>query len=184
MILERASRAKICSNAGSGFELAPTAVEILENRLGFDVSKIISYYKAFSALTSEGKRVRFIQLPTDYKGGSINRAEMQNFLLELIFPTPKDEEGVLFCGSGIETYHEEEGRVVATLSSSDSNGGPKQTITGSILLACVTVSTRGVAPSCTVATTPAPRKIISIPPTFAGRCVTGEKLPPPRGPCS
>lgn len=142
MIIERASRAKICSNAGSGFELAPTAVEILENRLGFDISKIVSYYQAMSIMTAEGKRVRYIQLPSDYKGGSVNRAEMQNFLLGHIFPTPKDEEGILFCGSGIETYQEEEGRVVATLASSDSNGGPKETITGSVLLACDGIHSR------------------------------------------
>lgn len=140
VIVERASRAKICSNAGSGFELAPTAFEILENRLGYDISQIVSYYEAMTILTAEGKKIRYIQLPPGFKRGWTNRAEMQNFLLERIFPHPKDEEGILLCGSGIETYHEEEGRVVATLASTD--GGPNQTITGSVLLACDGIHSR------------------------------------------
>jgi len=135
-IIERASRFTICSNAGSGFELAPTAVEILENRLGIDVSKIISYYRGMTILTIEGKTVRHSPLPVDYESGSVNRAEMQSHLLDLLFPSPIDEEGVLFCGSGLETYSEEgEERVVATLASG-------VTISGCVLLACDGIHSR------------------------------------------
>lgn len=137
VIIERASRSKICSNAGSGFELAPTAVEILQNRLGIDVSKIISYYQGMEIHTIEGKKVRRSVLPADYSGGSVNRAAMQNFFLETLFPTSREEEGVLVCGSGILTYFEDPQNqtVVATLASGE-------TIRGCVLLACDGIHSR------------------------------------------
>lgn len=91
--------------------------------------------------TIEGKHIRSTEIPPDYKGGSVNRAEMQNYLLEILFPTPEDEEGILFCGSGLKTYREEieegagGGRVVATLSSGEE-------ITGCVLLACDGIHSR------------------------------------------
>merc|ERR1719281_217564 len=63
VIIERASRSKICSNAGSGFELAPTAVEILEHRLGIDVTDLIFYYQGFKMMTMEGKDIRHAVMP-------------------------------------------------------------------------------------------------------------------------
>jgi len=138
VIIERASRSKICSNAGSGFELAPTSVTIF-NRLGVDVSELVSIYKGLSVLNPDGKLMRNSTLSV--KAGSVNRAHMQNVLLEMLFPSPKDEEGVLLCGSGLETYREEVeesadgGRVVATLTSGE-------TITGCVLLACDGIHSR------------------------------------------
>lgn len=137
VIVEKASRSKISSNAGSGFELAPTAVEILRNRLGIDISKIISYYRGMRVITSAGKTIRHSELAPDYEGGSVNRSEMQNYMLDLVFPSVKDEEGVLFCGSGLESYSEygAQGNVVATLASGE-------TITGCVLLACDGIHSR------------------------------------------
>jgi len=138
VIIERASRSKICSNAGSGFELAPTSVTIF-NRLGVDVSELVSIYKGLSVLNPDGKLMRNSTLSV--KAGSVNRAHMQNILLKMLFPSPKDEEGVLLCGSGLETYREEVeesadgGRVVATLTSGE-------TITGCALLACDGINSR------------------------------------------
>ena len=106
LIIERASRSKICSNAGSGFELAATAVEILKNRLGIDITKFMSRYEGMAVLDNNGELSRHSRIPDDFPGGSVNRAEMQNYLLEQIFPSPKDEEGILLCGSGLETYRE------------------------------------------------------------------------------
>jgi len=136
VLIEKASRAKICSNAGSGFELAPTAVEILQNRLGIDLSEIMSYYRGVGIMTAEGKQIRYSKLP-DYDGGSINRAELQNHLLKLVFPSSSEEEGVLFCGSGIESYQEDEagGKVVATLTSGEN-------VSGCALLACDGIHSR------------------------------------------
>jgi len=137
VIIEKASRSKICSNAGSGFELAPTSVEILKNRLGIDVSEIMSYYRGMGFMTIDGVKIRHTVLPTDYDGGCVNRAAMQNYLLKLLFPSSKDEEGILFCGHGIESYQEDEQRrnVVATLASG-------ATLSGCVLLACDGIHSR------------------------------------------
>ena len=135
VIIERASRSKICSNAGSGFELAPCAVDILMNRLGVDIYKFMNTYFGMKMLSVEGKMIRAVEITDDYKGGSVNRAEMQNALLDILFSTPEDEEGILFCGSGLATYREEieegasAGKVVAKLTSGLE-------ITGCVLLAC------------------------------------------------
>lgn len=135
VIIERASRSKICSNAGSGFELAPSAVDILQNRLGVDIYSFMNTYYGMKMLSVEGKQIRAMEITDDYKGGSVNRAEMQNALLDILFPTPEDEEGVLFCGSGLATYREEieeganAGKVVAKLTSGLE-------ISGCVLLAC------------------------------------------------
>lgn len=137
VIIERASRSKICSNAGSGFELAPTSVQILQERMGVDISKIINVYKGVKIGNMEGKHIREAKIPPDYPGGSVNRAEMQNYLLNILFPTSEDEEGILFCGSGIDTYIEDEkqGKVTAVLTSG-------KTIDGCVLLACDGIHSR------------------------------------------
>lgn len=136
VLIEKASRSKICSNAGSGFELAPTAVEIFKNRLGIDVSKIMSYYRGVGILTVEGKKIRHSSLP-DYDGGAVNRANLQKHLLKILFPSSNEEEGVLFCGSGIESYQEDKagGKVVATLTSGEL-------FSGCVLLACDGIHSR------------------------------------------
>lgn len=140
VIIEKASRSKICSNAGSGFELARTAVKILQDRLGLDVANFMSCYQGMAVLANSGKIIRHSRI-RDFTGGSVNRAEMQNYLLEQIFPSASDEEGILLCGSGLETYREEireganGGIVVAKLSSGEE-------ISGSALLACDGIHSR------------------------------------------
>jgi len=135
VIIEKATRSKICSNAGSGFELAATAVEILRNRMGLDVSKFMSRYQGMAILDNTGKQIRHSRIPDDFAGGSVNRAEMQNYLLGQIFPSSKDEEGILLCGSGLETYREEDAGVVATLSTGEE-------ISGCVLLGCDGIHSR------------------------------------------
>lgn len=140
VIIEKASRSKICSNAGSGFELARTAVKILQDRLGLDVANFMSCYQGMAVLANSGKIIRHSRI-RDFTGGSVNRAEMQNYLLEQIFPSASDEEGILLCGSGLETYREEiqeganGGIVIAKLSSGEE-------ISGSALLACDGIHSR------------------------------------------
>eukprot|EP01083_Nonionella_stella_P029414 80970_1 len=106
VILERASRSKICSNAGSGFELAPTAVQILKEGLGVDINKIMSSYGGVSFMTIEGETIRKEGFTNSYDGGSVNRTEMQQYLLDMIFPSAEDEKDILLCGSGVESYRE------------------------------------------------------------------------------
>lgn len=136
-IIERASRSKICSNAGSGFELAPTSIEILHRRLKIDISKIISRYQGMQIFSMEGKSIRHSTLQDDIDSGSVNRAEMQNHLLDVVFPEKHEEDGVLLCGSGIDSYEEypEEKRVVAILTSGER-------VDGCILLACDGIHSR------------------------------------------
>lgn len=137
VILERASRSAICSNAGSGFELTPTSVEILQSRLGIDVSKIMSRYSNLGLMTMDGRKLRHAELPKDYAGGSVNRAEMQDYFLKLLFATPEDEDGILLCGSGVDSYRENptDNNVVVTLQSGKD-------VTGCVLLACDGIHSR------------------------------------------
>jgi len=137
-IIEKATRTKICSNAGSGFELAPTAVEILQNRLKVDVSKIMSYYRGMGILTmKEGKLIRASKLAEDYDGGSVNRAELQQHLLELLFPTAESEKGILVCGSGLDYYQENTERNTVTVTLEDG-----RKLEGSLLLGCDGIHSR------------------------------------------
>mmetsp|Transcript_6615 Transcript_6615/g.18995 ORF Transcript_6615/g.18995 Transcript_6615/m.18995 type:complete len:524 (-) Transcript_6615:114-1685(-) len=134
VIVEKVSRSTICSNAGSGFELAPTAIEILQEGLGIEVSNFLSTYEGMCFMTVEGKTFRTDILPSHYKGGSVNRAEMQNFLLKHLFASPEDEEGVLLCGSGIDSYREvEEGGKIKTVVVKLASG---RELVGCALLAC------------------------------------------------
>lgn len=141
VIIEKASRSKICSNAGSGFELAKTAVEILQNRLGIDVAKFMSFYEGMAVLGNDGQIIRHARVQDDFVGGAVNRADLQNYLLDQIFPSSNDEKGVLLCGSGLETYREEiqegaaGGKVVAKLTSGEE-------ISGCVLLACDGIHSR------------------------------------------
>ena len=141
VIIERASRAKVCSNAGSGFELTPTAIEIMQNRMGIDVSKFLSEYEGMGMYSvKDATKFRHFLIP-GYEGGAVNRAEMQNHMLEVLFPSPKDEEGILFCGSGLDSFQEERGeegghaKVVAKLTSGEE-------IIGCVLLACDGIHSR------------------------------------------
>ncbi|KAG7361555.1 salicylate 1-monooxygenase [Nitzschia inconspicua] len=154
VIIERAERSKLCANVGSGYDLAPTAIEILTNRL--EVKKMNEVYANFIGLrvqTMEGsdirelriaemaKKVHFLQAKgrdaTKAKFGTINRSDLQNLLLEELFPTPQSESGVLRCGAGVQSYEKSKGidggetsaSVIVTLSDGS-------TLEGRILLAC------------------------------------------------
>jgi 2-polyprenyl-6-methoxyphenol hydroxylase-like FAD-dependent oxidoreductase len=150
VIIEKASRKKVCSNAGSGFELASTAIGILKDRLSIDTSKIMSLYVGMTLMTIGGMNIRNVRMPEKVMLASVNRAEMQKYLLdEILFPgigseKKKKENGALICGYSIDSYTEEggdedDGRVVATLVSDD---GEKKTITGCALLACDGINSR------------------------------------------
>lgn len=48
IIVEKTSRSKLCSNAGAGFDLTPTALNILVHRLGLSkerTNEMLSHYK-------------------------------------------------------------------------------------------------------------------------------------------
>merc|ERR1711933_444394 len=104
---------------------------------GIDISKFISYYEGMGIYTIKGKKIRHSKIDPKNSGGSVNRSEMQNYLLKILFPSKQEEEGILFCGSGLDSYQEkeEEGIVVAKLASGKE-------ITGCVLLACDGIHSR------------------------------------------
>jgi len=81
-IIEKASRKKICSNAGSGFELASTAIGILRDRLSIDTSKIMSLYVGMALMIIGGMNIRNARMPEKVMLASVNRAELQKHLLD------------------------------------------------------------------------------------------------------
>jgi 2-polyprenyl-6-methoxyphenol hydroxylase-like FAD-dependent oxidoreductase len=142
VILEKAARDKLCSNVGSGFDIAKTTTIILGHRLDLPIDDILLDYGGLYISTLEGKRVRdspvdvpqrkkMKDLEEDFRMASANRADMQTLLLDSIFPKSEDEEGVLKCGASVESYKEDEcnGQVVVTLSD-------RSTLIGCALLAC------------------------------------------------
>ena len=89
VLVERASRERLCSNVGSGFDLAPTVIDILKNRLDIpDMDKGFDSYGGMYMCNMEGKALRecsMTEVTKDYVARSANRAAMQecflNFLL-------------------------------------------------------------------------------------------------------
>ena len=132
VIIEKATRTKICSNAGSGFELAPTALDIFTSRLGVPINKITLEYGGAHIQSFQGKVIGDAQMSTPF--ASVNRAELQNLLLDALFPTADLEEGVLKCGVTLNSYQEDavNGQVTAYLNVDDD----ESTLVGCALLGC------------------------------------------------
>mmetsp|Transcript_7860 Transcript_7860/g.9103 ORF Transcript_7860/g.9103 Transcript_7860/m.9103 type:complete len:276 (-) Transcript_7860:1050-1877(-) len=132
VIIEKAARSKICSNAGSGFELAPTALDILKNKLDIPTHKIMLEYGGAHVQTFKGKIIHDSQISVPFS--SVNRADLQNLLLEILFPTADLEEGVLKCGVTLDSYQEDadNGKVTAYLK----DNGVESTLVGCALLGC------------------------------------------------
>lgn len=129
VIIEKATRSKICSNAGSGFELAPTALKILRERLEIETEKILLEYAGANVQTLQGKVLTSTTIGVPY--ASVQRANMQKLLLEVLFPTPDLEEGYLKCGAALDSYEEDvdNGRVTVHLGDGSS-------LVGCALLGC------------------------------------------------
>ncbi|CAB9524898.1 FAD binding domain [Seminavis robusta] len=147
VILEKASRERICTNAGSGFDMAKTALNILGDRLKATTDDILLYHGGLLFSTLEGdvyrdspmvaqeskrkKTQKTKNLEENFRMASANRSELQKLLLDQLFPNKsQDEEGILRCSVTVESYVEEdETKVVVTLSD-------QSTVTGCALLGC------------------------------------------------
>ena len=93
LVYERASRAKLCANTGSGIDMAPTAVKILAEHLQLELSTAMRPYECMyiGALrekrTNQKKKTnalvtyQFQDLPLAQDFGFSNRAELQKALL-------------------------------------------------------------------------------------------------------
>jgi 5-methylphenazine-1-carboxylate 1-monooxygenase len=153
IVIERASRSKLCANVGSGYDLAPTALDILSNRLHLE--KMTEIYSNFVGLriqdmfgkdirefpmTEMAKSVKFLNDDNgavEQRFGTVNRADLQSMLLEKLFSSPESEEGVLRCGAGIQSYTQKQGietnGATNMVSVTLSDGS---TLDGRALLAC------------------------------------------------
>eukprot|EP00578_Thalassiosira_sp_NH16_P018126 CAMPEP_0181111568 /NCGR_PEP_ID=MMETSP1071-20121207/19343_1 /TAXON_ID=35127 /ORGANISM="Thalassiosira sp., Strain NH16" /LENGTH=477 /DNA_ID=CAMNT_0023195467 /DNA_START=81 /DNA_END=1514 /DNA_ORIENTATION=- len=148
VIYDRASAARLCSNSGSGIDMAPCAIKILENELRMGragLDRAISPYEYMHTIDSEGKTLntyRFKDLKykiTDSRNfGFANRSDLQHALLEELGLKDKDgnirddrpeDETVLHCGVAIKSYENHPGHVEVQLSNGTS-------IRGLALLAC------------------------------------------------
>jgi 2-polyprenyl-6-methoxyphenol hydroxylase-like FAD-dependent oxidoreductase len=142
VILEKAARDKLCSNVGSGFDIAKTTMIILGDHLKLPINDILLDYGGLYISTLEGKRIRdsSVHVPDKkkkkdlgkgFRMASANRADMQTMFLGHIFPKPEDEKGVLRCEASVESYKEDvcDGEVFVTLSD-------QSTVKGCALLAC------------------------------------------------
>mmetsp|Transcript_31542 Transcript_31542/g.92489 ORF Transcript_31542/g.92489 Transcript_31542/m.92489 type:complete len:465 (+) Transcript_31542:117-1511(+) len=148
VIYDRASASRLCSNAGSGIDMAPCAVNILEHELqvgraGLD--RAMRPYEYMHMIDAEGKTLktyRFQDLKykvTDSRSfGFANRSDLQHALLEELGLKDKDgnirdyspeDETVLHCGVAVTSYENHPGYVEVKLSNGTS-------IRGSALLAC------------------------------------------------
>ena len=94
IVYERASRAKLCANTGSGIDMAPTAVKILAEHLQLELSTAMRPYECMyigalreKKTTNQKKKTnalvtyQFQDLPLAQDFGFSNRAELQKALL-------------------------------------------------------------------------------------------------------
>jgi len=139
ILVERASRERLCSNVGSGFDLAPTTIDILRNRLrvpGMD--KGFQKYGGMYMCNMDGEELRecpMSAIDESYEAIAANRAAMQECFLDYLLSEERmgkadfDESTILKYGLEVTGYEEDESSVTVRLSNGSS-------LVGSALLAC------------------------------------------------
>lgn len=151
VIYERAGAKKLCSNAGSGIDMAPTAINILEQELklpkaSLDVSiRPYGYMWNADMLGNHLSTYRLKELDSKIldtrKFGFSGRALLQNVLLDALGLKDEkgnikdDPNGVLRCGMSVTGYQNQKGDgktggFVEVKLSDDT------TVNGVVLLAC------------------------------------------------
>ncbi|CAB9524143.1 heptyl-3-hydroxy-4(1H)-quinolone synthase [Seminavis robusta] len=131
VILEKASRDKLDASVGSGYDLSPTTIEIVQKRLGLDTTKVFIQYSAFQCRTLEGKVVRDIEFPKALDPSKSYQQATRPGLQGLLLDQLVDQEKVLKCGVGVESYQEDVEKGVVTVHLVDGT-----TVVGKALLAC------------------------------------------------
>lgn len=152
VILERASPSKLCANVGSGYDIAPTAIHILRDRLGLDIDTAFHRYAGMSMCDQDAGVLRDLRFASvNYEAYMADRSVMQSILLESLLgddwkeevekndetgPATKkkifctqDGHGTLRCGVTLSGYQESEDSVTVTLDDGTE-------VVGSALLAC------------------------------------------------
>lgn len=147
VLYERAAPAKLCSNAGSGIDMAPCAVRILETELGLGregLDRAMRPYEYMHMFNMDGKDVATYRLKemntkiTDARSfGFANRSDLQHVLLDALGFQDADggikedspAGGTLRCGMTVTAYRHGEDCVEVELSDGT-------TVKGAALLAC------------------------------------------------
>lgn len=141
IIVERASRERLCSNVGSGLDLAPTTIDILNNRLkipGMDQG--FQKYGGMFMCNMKGKELRSCsmgEISKDYEAIAANRAAMQECFLKYLIGNEQsknenfEESSILKCGVGVIGFEEDDETDSVTVKLSDGSS-----IVGSALLGC------------------------------------------------
>ena len=160
VIYERATRDKVCSNVGSGFDLAPTALSILIDKLNLPVTNVIHSYAGMCfvdmkhgniiremglsqmevLLTSAGgdgggiKGKGHATAVNDGDGGvRLDFASVNRADLQnTLLDALKNQEEVLKCGIQVTGYYEEETNAGVVIVKL----GNGETVKASALLAC------------------------------------------------
>lgn len=145
VLLERATPSKICSNSGSGFDLAPTSMSIMKERLGLSIEAAFPRYEKIH-VGNMGDGVVVRQAPIDAEEYGASRSTMQHFFLEALLGEKNWKQmhteqsqttrrrtqssmGELRCGAGVTGYEESDENVTVKLEDGSE-------IVGSVVLAC------------------------------------------------
>lgn len=139
ILIERSAPSKICSNAGSGFDLAPTAVSIIRQRLGLNIEGVFPRYEGFHVgnFAADGADEVVRKMPIDVEEYGASRSTMQRFFLKALLGDENPQEGgktksgmgEIRCGAGVSGYKESDDEVVVQLDDGTE-------IVGSVLLGC------------------------------------------------
>ncbi|KAL7549900.1 hypothetical protein ACHAWF_015011 [Thalassiosira exigua] len=139
VIYEKAAAEKLCSNAGSGIDMAPTALSILENELdlGEGLDRSMRPYEYMHLADMKGNfltryDLRGMKVASSRSFGFASRATLQHALLDKL--GLRDVEsgaikreavngGELHCSMAIEEYRQEGGIVEVTLSDGTASRG-------------------------------------------------------------
>lgn len=151
ILFERASLAKLCANVGSGYDLFPTAIEILQDRLGLSLGEFSLKYQGLEMMSTSGKKLRTISMD-NYEARVMNRSDLQNTLLdqllgkdwkskhindtETVFKT-RNGIGELRCEISVVDYDQAESYDHVTVKLDDNTE-----ITGSVVLGCDGIHSR------------------------------------------
>lgn len=142
IIYEKTTTERLCSNAGSGIDMAPTAIKILDDHLGLAEKDWMKPYDVMYLCDMSGKKVALWNMPSlklkkaseRRSFGTANRSRLQHTLLDAL--KLKDEDGNikndddrLKCSSSVVGYQNIDSFVRVEL-----NDGTK--VDASALLAC------------------------------------------------
>lgn len=137
VVFERATREKLCANAGSGYDIMPTALDILR-RLQVPFEGTFNRYAGlFMAKMDEAQATNvrvvrmadFMHAGRPYEAFAANRSEMQELLVSCL----GEDGAALHCGVGVRSFEQDDDGVTVELTDGSS-------VEGAALLGCDGIS--------------------------------------------